>query len=116
MQRVIIYLGCIAVPILLVPWAKTETAWSLVSFELCIFLALCAAGVAFISTTLDKKEKKMLYMLGIYYSLSTFLFFYDIASFSITENEMKFVILVLVEVCIALLCNLWGLYGLKRSK
>lgn len=116
MQRVITYLGCIAVPILLVPWAKTETAWSLVSFELCIFLALCAAGVAFISTMLDKKEKKMLYMLGIYYSLSTFLFFYDIASFSITENEMKFVILVLVELCIALLCNLWGLCGLKRSK
>ena len=52
MQRVIIYLGCIAVPILLVPWAKTETAWSLVSFELSI----------------------------------------------------------------ALLCNLWGLCGLKRSK
>lgn len=116
MERKIVFLCFVIIPILLFLWAKEEPAWCLLSFEINIFLAFVMAGLGSIGEKLNKKEKQFLYTIGLYYSLFTLIFLYSLMPiFMIEYKKYRFIILSVGQIILSLSCNLWGLYRLKKK-
>ena len=105
-----------SIPFLLFILTKGEPAWCLLSFEINIFLAFIMASLGYLGEQLNKKEKRTLYALGIYYSLFTLIFLYHLTpTLLISYRKCRYITLSAAQIALSLLCNLWGLYRLKNK-
>ncbi len=88
----------------------------MLSFEINVFLALIMAGLGYIGENLNKKEKKFLYTMGVYYSLFALVFLYSLMPiFMIEYKKYRFIVVSVGQIVLGLSCNLWGMYRLRKK-
>lgn len=104
----------ISIPILLFFVTREEPAWCLISFEVNIFLAMVMFGLGCLFMKQNKREKQVLYTMGLYYSLFTLAFFYCLLPIFMEEGvRYRAIIMCVVEILLASFCNLWGFCRLR---